>query len=246
MSEMAKELYRIEDDDGVIIVSQHGNRRVLSFNSELEQSSVYLTKPYYLDHDYMQVMLLSFLFVEARHATLLGLGGGALVHCLTHYFPQITYSVVELRQAVIDVAKEWFDLPSLAQIQVHQSDAEEYLTSNPNSTDIIFSDIFSADDMCESQGQLSYIESCYAALSEAGCLTLNFHVQPEAESPLMQKIHTLFTHVIISNTCNNNCIIFCSKNTHFPEPDALEKSSERLTNEVNMPLMYYYNRLELF
>lgn len=241
---MTKKLYRIEDDHGVIIVSQHGNRRVLSFDSELEQSSVYLNKPYYLDHDYMQVMLLSLLFVEARHITLLGLGGGALVHCLTHYFPQMTYSVVELRQAVIDVAKEWFELPNVAQLQLHQSDAGEYLASNPDSTDIIFSDIFSADDMCESQGQLSYIESCYAALNEAGCLALNFHIQPETESPLMQKIHHLFTHVLINNTCNNNCVIFCSKNMQLPGLNALEVRAEQLAHKVNMPLVYYYNRLQ--
>ena len=80
---MGKELYRTEDSDGLIVVTQRGNKRLLSFGSRLEQSSVLMDKPYYLIHEYTQIMLLGLLFVDARHITLLGLGGGGLAHCLS-------------------------------------------------------------------------------------------------------------------------------------------------------------------
>ena len=101
---MGKELYRIEDDEGSIVVTQRGNKRLLSFGSRFEQSSVLMGKPWYLIHEYTQIMLLGLLFVDARRITLLGLGGGGLVHCLSHYFSQSTIQVVEIRQAVIDIA----------------------------------------------------------------------------------------------------------------------------------------------
>lgn len=59
---------------GPILVTQRGGRRVLSFGTGLEQSSVLVERPASLTHEYTQIMLLSLLFVEARHITLLGLG----------------------------------------------------------------------------------------------------------------------------------------------------------------------------
>ena len=79
---MGKEIFRTEDDIGVIVVFQRANKRILSFDYSLEQSCVYMEKPYYLAHEYTQAMLLGLLFVDAKHVTLLGLGGGGLVHCL--------------------------------------------------------------------------------------------------------------------------------------------------------------------
>ena len=71
---MGKELYRIEDGDGVIVVTQRGNKRLLSFGSALEQSSVLITLPHYLIHQYTQTMLLGLLFVDVFQG--IDLGGG--------------------------------------------------------------------------------------------------------------------------------------------------------------------------
>ena len=51
---MGKELFRVEDDYGLVIVTQRGDKRVLSFDSSLEQSSVYMSKRYYLSHEYLE------------------------------------------------------------------------------------------------------------------------------------------------------------------------------------------------
>jgi len=61
---MGKELYRIEDGDGSIVVTQRGNKRLLSFGSRLEQSSVLMNMPHFLIHQYTQIMLLGLLFVD--------------------------------------------------------------------------------------------------------------------------------------------------------------------------------------
>ena len=125
---MGKELFRTEDDEGSIVVTQRGNKRLLSFGSMLEQSSVLTGKPYYLINEYTQIMLLGLIFVDGREITLLGLGGGALAHCLSHYFPQSTIQVVEIRQAVIDVAYDWFDLSRIDNLQVVNGDALHFLS----------------------------------------------------------------------------------------------------------------------
>ncbi len=247
---MGKELYRTTDSDGTIVVTQRGNKRLLSFGSKLEQSSVLMAKPYYLIHEYTQIMLLGLIFVDGREVTLLGLGGGALAHCLIHYFPQSTIQVVEIRQAVIDIAYDWFDLPRVDNLQVVNDDALHYLSKlQQSSCDIIFSDLYEADSMSACQALQEFIVASYQALSQSGCLVLNFHRKPYRGSLLMDTIESFFDEVIVFDSGElqgeRNSIMFCCKShfaLHQPEVNA---RAEALTKLVKMPLMMYYRKLEL-
>lgn len=247
---MGKELYRTEDDEGFIIVTQRGNKRLLSFGSSLEQSSVLLGMPYYLIHEYAQIMLLGLIFVDARRITLLGLGGGALTHCLCHYFPQSTIQVVETRRAVIDIAYDWFDLPRTDNLQIVNDDALHYLLKRKqNTSDIIFSDLYQADGMSACQAQQDFIVASYQALSQSGCLVLNFHQKPHRGSLLMDTIESFFDTIMvydsaICETGERNSIMFCCKADVALHQPAINRHAESLTKQVKMPLMMYYRKLE--
>jgi spermidine synthase len=244
---MGHDLYRTEDTYGAIVVSQRGNKRVLSFDSVLEQSCVLMDKPFYLMHEYTQVMLLALLFADARHVTLLGLGGGGLAHCLSHYFPQTVIQVVELRQAVIDIAYDWFALPHVENLRVVQDDASFYLASvQRGKTDIIFSDLYEAAGMSACQAQHNFFHACEKALSGEGCLVLNFHKKPDPQSFLMQTIESLFSDIIVYDAGNRNCIMFCSKKPADLHRPAMYANAETLAQHVQMPLMYYYRKLEQY
>lgn len=249
---MGKELYRTEDGDGSMVVTQRGNKRLLSFGSRLEQSSVLMGKPYYLIHEYTQIMLLGLIFVDARHITILGLGGGGLVHCLSHFYPQSTIQVVEIRQAVIDIAYDWFDLPRLDNLQVVNNDAMHYVSKlAQGSTDIIFSDLYEAEGMAACQAQQVFINASFKALSENGCLVLNFHDKPDADSPLMDTIEGVFSEIIVYDSGelsgdlshNRNSIMFCCKSAVTLHESEINWRAECLTKLVKMPLMHYYRNL---
>lgn len=244
---MGKELYRTEDDEGSIFVTQRGNKRLLSFGSRLEQSSVLMGKPYYLIHEYTQIMLLGLLFVDTRRITLLGLGGGGLVHCLSHFFPQSVILVVEIRKAVIDIAYDWFDLPRSDNLQVINDDALHYLsTREQSSSDIIFSDLYEAGGMSACQAQQEFIIASYQALSESGCLVLNFHKKPDPQSFLMQTIEDLFKEILVYDAGNRNCIMYCCKKPVGLHRAALNTEAELLSQHVDLPLMFYYRKLEQY
>jgi len=242
---LGRELYRSEDSEGVIVVSERGNRRLLSFGSYFEQSCVALDQPAYLVHEYTQVMLLGVLFSEPRRMLLLGLGGGGLVHCLGRYYPESSIQVVELRQAVIDIAYDWFDLPRQDNLQVINDDAMHYLAGlRQDSCDIIFSDLYEAGGMSACQAQQDFIFSCYRVLSESGCLVLNFHHKPYRGSVLMDSINSLFDKIIVHESGEQNCIMFCCKSAvalHAPE---LDTRAEALVKRVAMPLLHHYRKLE--
>ncbi|MDT8282107.1 MAG: fused MFS/spermidine synthase [Gammaproteobacteria bacterium] len=246
---MGKELYRTEDDQGFIIVTQRGNKRLLSFGSSLEQSSVLMNMPHYLTHEYAQIMLLGLIFVDARDVTLLGLGGGGLVHCLSHYFPQATLQVVEIRQAVIDIAYQWFDLPQTDSLQIVNDDALHYLLQcKQDSSDIIFSDLYQADGMSACQAQQDFIVASYMALSASGCLVLNFHQKPHRGSLLMDTIESFFDTIIVYDSAVSeagqcNSIMFCCKAEVALHQPAINRRAESLTKMLKMPLMMYYRKL---
>ena len=246
---MGRELYRMEDDDGSIVVTQRGNKRLLSFGSRLEQSSVLMNMPHFLIHQYTQIMLLGLLFVDARRMTALGLGGGALAHCLSHYFPDSEIEVVEIRQAVIDIAYDWFDLPRRDNLHVVNADAMHYLSNHEQgATDIIFSDLYVAEGMSACQAQKAFIDAGFSALSEHGCLVINFHQRPDEGSELMAAIESLFSEIILHHTeslpgQSPNSIMFCCKHAvalHSPE---VNWRAELLTRQVKMPLIQYYRQL---
>jgi len=250
---MGKELYRIDDGNGSIVVTQRGNKRLLSFGSRLEQSSVLMNIPYYLIHQYTQIMLLGLLFfdarVDARRMTILGLGGGSLAHSLSHYFPESAIHAIEIRQAVIDIAYDWFDLPRRNNLHVVNADALQYLSNlEQGATDIIFSDLYVAEGMSACQAQQAFINANFTALSEQGCLVINFHQKPDEESELMATIESLFCEIIIHDSEESpgqrpNSIMFCCKRAvalHTPE---VNWRAELLTNLVKMPLMQYYRQL---
>ena len=244
---MGKELFRVEDDYGLVIVTQRGDKRVLSFDSSLEQSSVYMSKRYYLSHDYTQIMLLGLLFVDTKNITLLGLGGGGLVHCLLYFFPQYEINVAELRQSVIDIAYDWFELPKIKKLKIFCADAYDYLEEqDEESTDLIMSDLYVADGMSEVQAQISFINSTYQALSIKGCLVINFHHFPEPDSLLMQNIHTMFNVVYVCDVFKGNRVMFCCKSTEEIAGDELKSKAQALVKTVEMPLMYYAKQLKVF
>lgn len=241
---MGRELYRTEDEHGVIIVTQRGDKRVLGFGTGLEQSCVFMSRPGYLAHEYTQIMLLGLIFVEAKNITLLGLGGGGLAHCLAYHCAQINTRVVELRQAVIDIACHWFDLPRVSHLDVICADAFEYLKAmEPAGCELILSDLYGAHGMSEVQGQQDFIENSYRALSEHGCLVLNFHELPGEDTEVLRCLRALFNEIIVCDVFKGNRVVFCMKRSSEFDQGELSQRARRLAKQVDMPLMYYFRQL---
>jgi len=241
---MSKELYRSEDESGCIIVTEQSGKRILSFGSDLQQSSLYMHKAWHLVHEYTQIMLLGLIFIEAKNITLLGLGGGGLVHCLNHFYPACNLKVIEIRQLVIDVAYEWFALPRENSLQVICDEAGSYLSNAEQcSTDLLFSDLYEARGMSKVQQQGEFISNCNRALTDSGWLVINFHSLPDNDSLVMQQIQQLFQTVYICDVFKGNWVLFCGKAELECDKKELKKRVSELGKKIEMPLMYYFKQL---
>ncbi|GAB6070978.1 hypothetical protein JCM30760_20750 [Thiomicrorhabdus hydrogeniphila] len=151
-------IHSIRDEFGLIEVVQNRTTRKLYFDSPIEQSCMYLNAPMTLNFEYQEKIVERILnFAQQRQVKnqqqtlrvlMLGMGGGSIAHHLFHTLPNIQLTVVELRQAVIDCAYHYFQLPNEPEIDVVCEDAITFMadnvTNNAQAYDVIIVDIFDA------------------------------------------------------------------------------------------------------
>ena len=105
-------LYQTTDEYGVIeVVDYKKIIRSLHFGNATQQSGMYLYNPVTLLHPYTQAMLSCTALQAPERVLILGVGGGSMIKFLLHHFHQVEIDAVELRQAVVDTAHDYFDLP---------------------------------------------------------------------------------------------------------------------------------------
>jgi len=152
-----------------------------------------------------------------------------------------------LRQQVIDVAKNWFELPQTEQIDLHCGDAARYIARAPDAhSDLILSDLYEGDGMSEVQASAFYIRNCARHLTEKGVMVLNFHQLPEPRSELMQAINEQFAEVFVCDVFSGNFVMFCLKMPLQSSLSSMLPEAKALSRQLEMPLLYYFRQLRRF
>lgn len=237
-----KELYRSYDAYGVLLVLDDGNKRYLSFGSDDEQSCILKDQPNIPQLDYVRAMLLVLCFASPKRVLVLGLGGGSLTQAL-HSFAEIRQEVVELRAEVVKIAQRYFQLPRSKRINLHTMDAWTYLdTEMAKPVDVIFSDIYDADGVCEQQLDPGYLYECYERLRPSGWLVLNCWKEHRADA-VLEALRCHFAQLHTCTTQDGNWVVFAGKSAAFPSQSQLKQSVKQLTQPLGFSLSGYLNRL---
>ncbi|MBK8170170.1 MAG: fused MFS/spermidine synthase [Sandaracinaceae bacterium] len=83
-----------------------------------------------------------FAHLKTPRVLILGLGGGTIARVIRAFSPKAYIAAVEISPAVIDAAREHFDLDSL-HVDVTRADAQDFLSAPPSEFfDVIIEDIF--------------------------------------------------------------------------------------------------------
>lgn len=219
-------IYLGEDDYGRILVIDDGRRRILNFDSLFEQSCMQLSHPHQLVHHHTRLMALAVAFVDPVHTTLLGLGGGSLLRTLHHALPESTFHAIELRQAVVSIAEEYFLLPRDHRVRITVDDAVAQISAmESNSSDIIFADMYDAYRMAPGQTRRGFLLECMRVLTKQGFLVINLHRHSTDRPAFFATLRSIFPTVMLTTT-TENCVIFASK-TH---PGQVEMNVPRIEN----------------
>ncbi|KAA1174246.1 methyltransferase domain-containing protein [Marinobacter salinexigens] len=218
-------VHHTRDEFGSILVVDYRKHRVMTFNSIFEQSKIDRRYPYLPVHEYNRAMILPAAFFTPQHVTVLGLGGGVMVSGFHHLLPDCHIHAVELRQAVVDVAREFFDLPLSDRIKITVADAGDTLARrSTESTDLLLSDLYSHERMSPTQAQKQFVDQCSRVLTPSGWLVLNYHRTPDPDGPYFQQLRKHFSVLLMLRTKSNNTVIYASKQGF----DALSSKDPRL------------------
>lgn len=233
-------IYFTEDEHGKLLVIDYGDYRTLNFDSPFEQSAMIIEQPYKLVHQYTQLMLLVLAFTKPSHITLFGLGGGSLLRTLHHVLPECTFEIFELRQKVVDIAYEYFDIPrNERRVKVSISDVlEEMKTCDSNSTDIIFSDMYDAYRMVPEQIQKEFLNNCSRLLTNKGWLVINLHNLPQDQTNFFSLLNEIFPTIIVSSNKINTILYLSNSQADdiYTDLETLE-TAELLLQQSLTPLI---------
>lgn len=176
-------IFSTEDEFGPIKVVENRATRKLYFDSPVEQSCFYLNAPMTLNFEYQQKiidLLLRFAdqvpFSEPQRpfrVLMLGLGGGSMAHHLYHTLPNLQMTVVELRQAVIDCAYRFFQLPDEPEIETLQVDALAFVADNEFAYDAVIVDLFDSHGIPAEFSEADFQRNLLKQLNAPGLLLFN-------------------------------------------------------------------------
>ncbi|MDG6773712.1 fused MFS/spermidine synthase [Thiomicrorhabdus sp. ZW0627] len=176
-------IFSTEDEFGTIKVVENRSTRKLYFDSPVEQSCFFLNAPMTLNFEYQQKIIdLLLKFAEKPpfndpekpfRVLMLGLGGGSMAHHLYHTLPNLQMTVVELRQAVIDCAYRFFQLPDEPEIETVQGDALEFVAENDYGFDAVIVDLFDSHGIPAEFSEEDFQKNLLKQLNPTGLLIFN-------------------------------------------------------------------------
>ena len=233
-------IHREEDDLGTICVYDRDGKRYLTFGNSVEQSCFNPARPWQLEHEYTQGMMLGLLLQEeVRSTLLLGLGGGSLVHALRHVRPGMEIEAVDCRMGVIRIAQEFFDLTPDTKLQLHCDDAERFIQRHHAIHDLILVDLYLAEGAHAAQQQADFLTRCREQLSDKGVLLLNqwCGTQQEADIARRATSQAFGERVLYLHIPGGNQIACCFRNAvPKPAPKRLFGDARKLGIQLGIPL----------
>lgn len=242
-----KNVFKTEDDFGPIHVFDRKDKRMLTFGSIYEQSCISKSRPHVLLHQYTQAMITVLLFTDPKKVTMLGLGGGALAHCLLHSIPDIELKAVELRPAVIKVATDYFFLPQDKRFEVIQRDAFEYLTQKATaSTQLLFSDVYLSSGMDIRQASKVFVKQCRRVLSDKGWLVCNLAATKGVKHTFIETVLESFDTLYIATLSTGNIILYACTENYDLNTKALAVKASAIEAVFEFTLEPYISRLTRF
>lgn len=238
-------LYSSEDAFGPLLVMEDREVRLLSFGDNDEQSKLSKSALHLPMHTYLQAMLLVLLFIKPKRVIILGLGGGGLIQALRHFDRGINITAVELREAVIDIAKRFFWLPLGKKLNLVHQDANEFLAEGKHKkADVIFADIYHAGGVDEQQHSEVFIANAAALLKVDGYLVLNCWKEHSRNQALLALLKEHFSDVYACLTGGGNWVVIAGKQARQISSSGLKSEAQQLSQRLDFPLARSLTRFE--
>ncbi len=197
---MSTELYSGSSTYGSyrVVDTIYNNRpaRVLYGSDNSPQSGVARDDDPELLFDYNQ-RFMEMIMSRQPHKLLVIGGGACTLPTAAHtLFPNLAIDVVEIDGLLIELARQYFDLPDSPRLRTFVGDAMQYLQTTSTKYDMIIVDAFSGYIVPPHLLQQSTIFAYRQHLTKTGVVTINFIAEYKRHRPsIAQEIVAAFSEV---------------------------------------------------
>jgi len=231
-----------------ILVKELGNRRCLVFavkRGDKNQTCMDMENPKRLIFPYVQMTLSGLLIQSAPQKILIvGLGGGSIPVALHELYPQAQIDIVEIDEAVVRVAKKFFNFKETEKMKVTVQDARVFIKRaaiRKNRYDYIVLDAFTGEYIPEHLMTVEFLEESKSILTDDGVLIANTFSTSrlyDHESTTYEHVFGDFLNLKAPETGNR---IILAKKGNVPSDQALLIKAEQMGPRLK-PYMVDINR----
>ncbi|MCG8413767.1 MAG: fused MFS/spermidine synthase [Pseudomonadales bacterium] len=163
-----------------ITVTQVGERRCLLFNvhrGDRNQTCVMINARERLVFDYTRMSFAGLLLnPDPQRILVIGLGGGSIPLTFSDLFPEATIDIVEIDEAVVNVAEEFFFFEETDTMRVFVDDGRPFIKRaglRGEKYDYVVLDAFSGDYIPEHMLTREFLEEVRAIMTDDSVLVAN-------------------------------------------------------------------------
>ena len=236
-----------------ITVTEIGNRRCLLFNvhrGDRNQTCIYTDDLDRLVFDYTRMSFAGLLLTpNPQRILIIGLGGGTLPVAFNDLFPTAEIDVLEIDQAVVNVAEEYFYFEENDQMKVTVEDGRVFIKRagmRNQKYDYIVLDAFSGDYIPEHMLTEEFLEEVKSIMTDDGVLVANTFSTSrlyDHESVTYQRVFGEFFNFKLPTSGNR--IIIAQLDTLPPRGELVTEAQSMAVKleKFGVPLLEYPRRL---
>lgn len=200
MTNSQQRIHRSVNSGQLVEIIDEGTFRSLYFGKRTLQSRNDKEAPHKLQLLYTRYMMSCLLLKEhpPKNVLLLGVGGGSLISFLHHHLPSCIIDGVDNSQQIIELARQYFNLPDSPEVTIHLEDGSQFLENLPTikKYDLILIDAFNEHGMSAAVYTSHLLKLCRNRLTEDGIVTCNLW---SGNSLFLKRVQQILQAVFPSN-----------------------------------------------
>lgn len=206
------------------------------FDDQFVQTMIDLNEPQRLQHAYARAMMSGLLYADRPASILLvGLGGGAFVRFLNHYFPDTRLDAVELDPVVVQVARDYFGTKEGPRTRIFTADGRDFLQRSSERYDLILLDAhLHPRETTDSTGHPlgmqteAFYRSLHERLNPGGVVLFNLLEGDDARA-YVPRIRSAFAGTeVLALLATRNLVVVARPHGPLPAEEVLAKRARDL------------------
>jgi spermidine synthase len=222
-----------------IRVYRQGSIRSLVFvrdnGEEVVETMINMRAPHELMAEYCRAMFASYLFQpKPKRVLIIGLGGGAMVHFLEHYDPEVKIDAVEIDPAVVKLAEKYFKTRPTKNVNIVTDDGLRYLEKPESRYDVVYMDAFlKPSQETDSTGvprrmkTVEFYKRVQQKLALNGVMSFNLNAHDGLDDDL-KTLREAFAQVCIFRLEGGNVVAVCTRDETRAKPSELQDRAKEI------------------